>query len=391
MMTRSRYTSLHHLAFIGGILIFGFVFLVLPWFDGDLVYSQNGLAVADATTTPVVPATPPPPPLHVTTPTPVRAIYMSSWVAATPSIREKMAKLIDETEVNAVVIDVKDYTGKIAFEVRNPELAAYDSADSRIRDIDEFITELHGKGVYVIGRVAVFQDNYLARTRLDLAVKFASTGALWTDNKKIAWVDMKSREVWDYNFLIAQEAVTRGFDEINFDYIRFPSDGKISDTSYPFYRKGEQSKQDAMREFYEYLGSRKHELGVPISGDLFGMVLTETNDLNIGQILENGLASFDYVAPMIYPSHYGNGFNGWKNPATVPYELVSYVMASGTERAVAASSSPNKLRPWLQDFDLGATYDAVMVRKQKQALYDLGLDSWMMWDPANTYTRGALD
>lgn len=389
-MTKSRISSLHHLVFIGGVLIFGFIFLVLPWFSGDLVYS-NGEIVADVSSTSPTSLTPPPPPLHIKTPTPVRAIYMSSWVAATPSIRAKLMALIDETEVNAVVIDVKDYTGHLSFLPRNETLLAYGSGESRIRDIDEFIRELHGKGVYVIARVAVFQDNYLARKRLDLAVKFASTGALWTDNKKIAWVDMKSKEVWDYNFLIAKEAADRGFDEINFDYIRFPSDGKISDASYPFYRKGEQSKQDAIKEFYEYLGSRKGELGVPISGDLFGMVLTETNDLNIGQILENGLASFDYVAPMIYPSHYGNGFNGWKNPATMPYELVSYVMASGTERAIAASSSPQKLRPWLQDFDMGATYDAAMVRKQKQALYDLGLDSWMMWDPANTYTRGALD
>ncbi len=389
-MTAHKYSTFHHLAFIGGLLIFGFIFLVLPWIEGDLVYSDSESAATDATSVTTT-ALPPLPPRHITTPTPVRAIYMSSWVAATPSIRAKLVALIDETEVNAVVIDVKDYTGRISFEVRNPALAMYDSVEERITDLDDFIAELHGKGVYVIARVAVFQDNYLARERLDLAVKFASTGALWTDNKKIAWVDMKSREVWDYNFLVAKEAADRGFDEINFDYIRFPSDGKISDASYPFYRASEQSKSEAMREFYEYLALRKGELGVPISGDLFGMVLTETNDLNIGQILENGLANFDYVAPMIYPSHYGSGFNGWKNPATMPYELVSYVMASATERAIAASSSQQKLRPWLQDFNLGATYDAAMVRKQKQALYDLGLDSWMLWDPANTYTRGALD
>lgn len=386
-MSRAKAQSkvIHHSIFIAGLLFFGFIFLVLPWFDNGFVYSND--VVQLATTTPA----PPPPPKHIETPESVRAIYMSSWVAATPSIRQKLITLIEETELNAVVIDVKDYTGHVSFLVRDVKLQAYGSEIARIRDIDELIGELHEKGIYVIARVAVFQDDYLARQRQDLAVKRASTGELWTDNKKLAWFDVKAKEVWDYNFAVAQEAADRGFDEINFDYIRFPSDGKISDTSYPYYRASEQTKHEAVNEFYSYLGNRKHELGVPISGDLFGMVLTETNDLNIGQLLEDGLRNFDYVAPMIYPSHYANGFNGWQNPATVPYELVYYVMNSGMERARLASTSPHKLRAWLQDFDLGATYDAAMVRKQKQALYDLGLNSWMLWDPANTYTRGALD
>ena len=190
--------------------------------------------------------------------------------------------------------------------------------------------------------------------------------------------------------MVAQEAVKRGFDEINLDYIRFPSDGAVSDTSYPYYRPSEESKAEAVRRYYAYIGERKEELGVPVSGDLFGMVLTETSDMNIGQILENGLEYFDYVAPMIYPSHYPDGFNGWKKPATVPYELAKYVLDAGVARSVAASTTPEKIRPWLQDFDLGADYTAEMVRAQIKATYDAGLDSWMLWAPSNKYTRAAL-
>ncbi len=387
MKRRLAEPIIRYALFLTGLALFAVVLVIVPWSRRTLVYSTDD-GVAEASTTPLALT---PKPKHIETPNPLKAIYMSSWVAGTPSIREKLIALADETEINAMVIDVKDYTGKISFAVNDPALARYDSADpSRIKDIDALIAELHEKGIYTIARVAVFQDDFLARKRPDLAVKRASTGNIWLDNKKIAWLDMGSREVWDYSLLVAQEAVNRGFDEVNFDYIRFPSDGTVSDTSYPFYRASEETKAEAVRKFYAYIGEHKRELGVPVSGDLFGMVLTETTDMNIGQILENGLLYFDYVAPMIYPSHYPHGFNGWKNPATVPYELAKFVLDAGAVRAVVASTTPEKIRPWLQDFDLGADYTADMVRAQIKATYDAGLTSWMLWAPSNKYTRGAL-
>ncbi len=389
MKRRLSEPLVQYLIFLGGLALFAILFFVAPWMDKTLVYSANdGLAIASSS--PVVPP-PPPKPKHIETPKSLKAIYMSSWVAGTPSVRDGLIRLAEETEINAIVIDVKDYTGHISFAVNNPELARYGSADpSRIKDIDALIAELHDKNIYAIARVAVFQDNFLARKRPDLAVKRASTGSIWSDNKGIAWLDTASPEVWKYSLLVAQEAADRGFDEINFDYIRFPSDGPVSDASYPHYRPSEETKADAVRRYYAYIAKHKEKLGVPVSGDLFGMVLTETSDLNIGQILENGLEYFDYVAPMIYPSHYPNGFNGWKKPATVPYELVKFVSDAGFARAVAASTTPDKIRPWLQDFDIGADYTADMVRAQIRATYDAGLDSWMLWAPSNKYTRGAL-
>jgi len=134
---------------------------------------------------------------------------------------------------------------------------------------------------------------------------------------------------------------------------------------------------------------RTKDLGIPISVDLFGMASTNYDDLGIGQILENALPYFDFVTLMVYPSHYPPGYHGYKQPATVPYKIVKYNMDMAVSRAIAADSDPAKIRPWIQDFDLGATYDALMIRAQIQATYDAGLNSWMSWDPRNIYTTGA--
>jgi hypothetical protein len=144
-----------------------------------------------------------------------------------------------------------------------------------------------------------------------------------------------------------------------------------------------------LTEFYRYLHQTlKKEISIPISADLFGMVLTNTDDLNIGQVLELAAPNFDYIGPMIYPSHYPPGFKNFSKPAEHPYEIVSFVLKEGGRRLEAMGQSRHKLRPWLQDFNLGAIYDANKINAQKKAVYDAGLRSWFMWDPRNKYTRG---
>lgn len=327
---------------------------------------------------------------HVKTPKQVKAIYMSSWVAGTSDFRERLVKLIDETELNSVVIDIKDYTGNIAFNVTDPKLLEIGSFENRIPDIEEFLEYLHSKNIYVIGRVAVFQDPYMVKTRPDLAVKKASDGSVWKDYKGISWIDPGAKEMWEYTVAIAEESYKIGFDEINFDYIRFPSDGNMKDIAYPISNDPTVSKAETIRRFFEYLNKKLAKTGMKTSADLFGMTTTNTDDLNIGQVLENAIPYFDYIAPMVYPSHYPPSFNGYKNPAAVPYEIIEFSMSSAVDRLNMASSTPLKLRPWLQDFDLGAVYTPEMVRAQIQATYDVGLDSWMLWDPSNKYTREAL-
>jgi len=311
---------------------------------------------------------------HIYTPEPLRAIYMTSYVADVKDWREKILKLIDDTELNSLVIDIKDYTGVLVID--------------RAPDIADYVEELHEHGVYVIGRVSVFQDQKYVKEHPELAVKRKDNGAVWRDRKGIAWLDAGSQKSWDYVVGIARDYYKMGFDEINFDYIRFPSDGDMTNITYTF---ATSTKPVVMKSFYTYLDRELRSEGIPISADLFGLTTVRSDDMGIGQVLENALAHFDFVAPMVYPSHYPPTFNGWPDPNKVPGEVVKYSMIKATARAAAASSSPYKLRPWLQDFDYGGSYGEKEVRAQIQAVYDSGLTSWMLWDPGVRYTPEALD
>lgn len=343
---------------------------------------------------------------HLKTPEPLKGVYMTQCVAGTPSFRDKVIKLIEETEINSVIIDIKDYTGTVSFSTGNAEIDALSgpaSAGCKVSDMKEFIEKLHEKNIYVIGRVTVFQDPLYAKAHPELAVKKKSDGSVWKDRKGISFIDPGAKPFWDYIISIATSSYALGFDEINFDYIRFPSDGNMSDIY--FSHTGTIPKREMLKQFFEYLDSKLTGTGIITSADLFGMTTTNTDDLNIGQVLEYALMNFDYVCPMVYPSHYPPNFNGWPDPNKVPYEIVRFSMNAAVARNnflynEIATSTPNalvlkrinplQLRPWLQDNDYPVYYTADMIRKQIQATYGAGLTSWMLWDPANTYTKEAL-
>lgn len=324
---------------------------------------------------------------HVKTPKEVKAIYMSSWVAGTPSVREKLFKLIDDTELNAVIIDVKDNTGVLSW-------------DGRIRDLDTLIEDLHKKNIYVIARIAAFQDPAYVKLYPEQAVTNVNTGGIWKDRKGEPWVDTGSKDMWKYLVDIGKETYARGFDELNYDYIRFPTDGDLKAMRYPISgERGLNNKAEIVGEFYKYLHDNFSPLGIPISGDLFGII--NVNDVEIktlGQDLRVALQYFDYVAPMVYPSHFYKGTAGYDNPAAHPGPIITYSMGGAIKLAEETASSTGiatstliaKLRPWYQDFDMGATYTAEMVRAQITAGEKLGIKSWMLWDPANKYTPAAL-
>ena len=326
---------------------------------------------------------------HIETPESVKALYMSNWVAGNKKLRGNLIDIIDKTELNSVVIDIKDYTGKIGFIVSDSRLKKFNSSENRISDIKEFIGELHEKGIYVIGRISSFQDLFFVKSNPEYAVK-NKNGDIWKDNKGISWLDVGVKEVWEYLSLIGDEAYSVGFDELNFDYIRFPSDGNMNNIAYSFSK--DKVKSEALKEFFIYISDYFHVKGIPISADLFGLTTVNTDDLGIGQILEDALTYFDFVSPMVYPSHYANNFNDWGNPAERPYDIVLYSMSRAVVRANQANISPYKLRPWLQDFSInGTTYTPDMVRAQIKATYDVGLNSWMLWNASNIYTVSALD
>ncbi len=323
--------------------------------------------------------------VHLKLPEPLKALYMTSFVAGHAARREELVALAERTEINAVVVDIKDYSGTVAFPVTDPLLVSVGASENRIPDIREFIEKLHEKGIFVIGRISVFQDPKLAVARPPPAVVPASDGSVWRDRKGLAWIDPAARAAWEYTVALAKESYAVGFDELNFDYVRFPSDGDMNDIAYPW--SGTRVKTEVLDSFFAYLASELKPTGAVISADFFGMTTTNRDDLNIGQVLEVGLAHFDFVAPMVYPSHYPTNFLGMPNPAAEPYRVIKYSL----DRAFArASTTPEKIRPWLQDFDLGATYTADMVRAQMQATYDAGFTSWMLWDPSNRYTQDAL-
>lgn len=371
----------------------GYVFFFL--FLGTATFLSHSLAVKLSTPIEYVLSEgetrelPKPLPRHLPTPPRVKGIYMTSWVAGTRDWRRELVDFVEKSEINAIVIDVKDYSGRVSFEVNDEELKQVGYSEKRISDIKEFLEELHRREIYVIARIAVFQDPHLASERPDLAIKRKS-GAVWRDKKGLAWLDPAGKESWDFMVRVAREAERVGFDELNFDYVRFPSDGNLNDTVYPFW-DGKTSKSEVLKSFFAYLEKELGDLSVPLSADIFGLTTWNTDDLNIGQILEDAVLYFDYVSPMIYPSHYPPGFQGYKNPAQHPYEVIKTAMERARERLAAIGQDPKKLRPWIQDFDLGAEYDAAMVRLEKQALYDAGIQSWLAWDSSNKYTRDAYD
>ncbi len=324
---------------------------------------------------------------HITTPSSLKAVYMSSWAAGNQKFRDHLFDLIDNTEANAVVIDIKDYTGRISFLVQDPKLIKIGSAQDRIPDIKEFIAKLHEKNVYVIGRISSFQDSFLINIYPESAVK-NKEGQIWKDYKGVKWLDAGAKPVWEYLVSIGREAHSVGFDELNFDYIRYPSDGDMKDIVYPW--SGDKARREVMKSFFAYLREQFATSSIPLSVDLFGLTTSAGGDLGIGQNLNDALMYFDYVCPMVYPSHFAKGFIGFPKPAEKPYEVIRYSMDSAIVKASTTEISRDKIRPWLQAFDLGAIYTPDLVRAQIQATYDSGLTSWMLWNAGSVYDKGAL-
>ncbi|MCC2630666.1 MAG: hypothetical protein K0S38_475 [Candidatus Paceibacter sp.] len=392
--------------------IFIFSYGIIPFFTKDVYDPLSAEATAGndtilGTTTPPVPE--PPKIVHVKTPAVVKGIYMSACVVGTKDFRESLVHIADTTEINSIMIDVKDFSGMLSFKPEDPSLHEYVSPKCGARDMMDFLKYLHSKDIYVIARVTVFQDPFYPTLHPEAAIKKKSDGGIWKDKKGLSFLDPSSRQAWDHTVAIAKASYDIGFDEVNFDYIRYPSDGNVSDISLP----AGTSKPEALETFWKYLDEKMKEHSIPTSADLFGMTTTNFDDLGIGQVLERALPHFDYVMPMVYPSHYPPGFNGWKNPNTVVYDLIHYVMKRGVERTVATSSpintlaseyiastspsmytkesyEPSKLRTWIQDFDYGGDYGPVEVRAQIQASNDVGVDSWIIWSPSNKYTVAAL-
>lgn len=312
-----------------------------------------------------------------------RALYITSWTAGI----SRFPALIDMAAgsyLNAVVIDIKDSTGRVGYDSKVPLVAQTGAYERRIRDLDAILKYCRDRKIHTIARIAVFQDPNLAKARHDLAVGNKGGGA-WKDRKGLAWVDPASKEVWDYNIAIAKEAAARGFDEVQFDYVRFPTDGKMKTLAYPIY-KGDVPKHEVIRSFFQYVDQQMKPVDVLTSADIFGLTTMVDDDMNIGQRIQDVADYVDYVCPMVYPSHYPRGHLGLKNPAEHPYLVIYDACLRGMKRLEGKRA---KMRPWLQDFKLGAAYDKKMIIEQIQAARDAGVSGFSMWNARNVYTDAA--
>ena len=368
-------------------------------------YEPNEIAEPQATSTPSVE--------HIETPEPLKAIYMSQCAASDVNgLRKSVIAIADETEINAIVIDLKDYTGTVAFPSETAEKGGKGCTVANFRD---FVKELHDRDIYVIGRLTVFQDPLYTKAHPEEAVKQADGETVWKDRKGLSFVDVASKPFWGYIVTLAKEAYVLGVDEVNFDYVRYPSDGDMQNIAFTHTRS---DHADELERFFRHLAQLLGEDGPVRSADLFGMTTTNEDDLNIGQVLERALPYFDYIAPMVYPSHYPSGFHGYENVNEHAYDIVHYSMKTAAGRAMASTTTVGgftqanigttsysyrgktieislykkpvhdklKLRPWLQDFDYPVEYTPAMVADQIRANEDAGLTSWMFWDPANRYS-----
>lgn len=315
----------------------------------------------------------------------VRGIYLTQYTVAYRSAFEALLNLVERTELNAMVINVKDDEGFITFEVDDPVARAAGAITQTLGDVKALTADLDRRGIYSIARVVTFKDHWTASAYPDMAVH-STAGGIWHDHNGVAWLNPYSMEAWDYNVRIAKAAAQAGFREIQFDYVRFPSDGNMDLVLYP--QSDERSKAEVIGDFLAYARAELAPYGVWVSADVFGLVTSVSDDMGIGQNLEEVARGVDYISPMVYPSHYTPGNLGVPNPNAMPYDTVYRSMLDAAGRLEGHPEVT--VRPWLQDFSWGHPYGPDEVRAQIQAVYDAGYKEWILWNAANVYTEGAL-
>ncbi len=316
-----------------------------------------------------------------------RAVYLTYYGIGDRTLRGSALKLIEQTEVNSLVIDVKGDRGVITYKSSIPLVSQIGAQKLVIvRDIKSLLASLKDKGIYTIARIVVFKDDTLGTARPDLAVR-TEEGGVWHDRENLTWVDPSRREVWNYNIDIAVEAARSGFDEIQFDYVRFPD------------RKGlrfavKNDEENRVKYISGFLAEARRRLApynVFIAADIFGYVSWNLDDTQIGQRLDRIAPCVDYISLMLYPSGFQFGIPGFRNPVAHPYEIVYRSLQKSRERARIPSV---RFRPWLQAFKDYAFdkrhFNGPEIREQIKAAEQFGSDGWMLWNPRNIYTEAGL-
>ncbi len=317
-----------------------------------------------------------------------KALYLTVYGIGSRSLREGALTLIRGGHANALVIDIKGDRGLVDYPSAVPLASATGARKlTTISDLPALVQSLHSSGIYAIARIVVFKDDPLANARPDLAVKLPN-GRLYRDRERLAWTDPFRREVWDYNIAIAVEAARAGFDEIQFDYLRFPDSAQSLRLAKPANRA---SRVEAIAGFLAEARRRLIPYNVFLAADFFGYVCWNLDDTGIGQQLAEIAESADYLSPMLYPSGFQYGIPGYKNPVSHPYEIVRRTLDEARERL---NIPAKRFRPWLQAFKDYAfdrrVFDSDEVAAQIKAARDFGANGWMLWNARNTYEGAGL-
>ena len=320
----------------------------------------------------------------------VHGIYVTGPTAGTDRMDE-LIELINNSDLNAIVLDVKDDAGNISFHIDNEDTDATDACIPYIQDIDSLLTELKDNDIYVIARIACFKDPTLAAARPDLAL-MTNTGEPVTDSNGNAWVNPCNKEVWDYITSIAESCCALGFDEIQLDYVRFPVGTNADQADYGV-SVSDEERQDYINDFLSQISREVQNRNTPISADIFGTIIKSQQDAaHVGQVYATLATNLDCLSPMIYPSHYAAGEFGIEVPDAEPYETI-YEALMGSQNALSDIPSYNcaVIRPWLQAFTADwvegyIDYDADAILDEISAVNDSGYDEWILWNSESDYS-----
>ena len=319
----------------------------------------------------------------------VKGIYLAFHLLrpANQATIQANLELVDRSELNAIVIEIKTETGYLGFQPRLAVAREIGAGFDDVIDVRALLADCKRRGVYTIARIPIFEDDLLATKKPEWAIH-RSNGAVWRAAGGRAWTDPFRREVWDYNVGIASEAVELGFDEVQFDYVRFPSDGSIRDCRYARESTAE-SRVEAISEFVAYARQEIDKTGAFFSIDLFGLTTFDTSEQGIGQLLEKVAPHVDYLSPMVYPSTYLPGMLDLRDPWRSPYEVVKLSMIEARKR------TSTLIRPWLQHYDdyhgVGITYGLREYGLQKQAAAEGGAHGWLFWNILGEYDPAAFE
>jgi hypothetical protein len=314
----------------------------------------------------------------------VRALYVNRFAAQSTKRMRQLIQVADETEINALVIDMKDEFG-LNYKSANPEFARNAGTAGAVRDLRALLDTLRAHRILPIARLVVFKDSVTARNHPEWTIR-RQDNSIWRDKQGLAWVNPYHRSLWSYNIGVGEELAKMGFGEIQFDYIRFP-EPYASLPKQVFPGSDGVAKPDVLAAFLKEANARYDKLGVRTTADIFGLVTTVGGALEVGQWWEKISPTVDVVLPMVYPSHYPRGSLGVAVPNADPYNVIRIAISRARQRDQKLGiATPEHVRPWLQAFTLGKPpYGPAEIEAQKKGAYDAGYDGWVLWSPGSKY------